>query len=96
MVAAPRHAGGDTSRAPGSTVHRICGQLCGEPRRATRKPAPLRRLLWIAQKFSKQKGLQIKHLDDFDITMTRPMRRLAWFGAPVEFPSRAVAGFPDD
>jgi hypothetical protein len=50
----------------------------------------------FAQLFSTSFSLRINGLHDFDKTMTAPFAVSACIGAPVEFPGRAVAGFPDD
>ncbi|MFY9509924.1 MAG: hypothetical protein WAQ05_02985 [Rubrivivax sp.] len=87
---------GDAAAQQRRPVHRICGQLCGQPLAATRKPAPLWAPSWIAQILSRINCLKINNLQKFDRSMTRPTPRLACIGAPVEFRSRANAGFAGD
>ena len=53
-------------------------------------------MLWIAQKFSSNKALKIKHLHVYDRTVTAVLRSQ---GAPllaVEFSARAGIGFARD
>jgi hypothetical protein len=80
----------------GSSVHRFCGQLCGEPGRAGPQAAPVHAREHGAQHFSREIPLQINGLHDFDTAVTRVVAFSACAGAPVEFQSRAVARFPDD
>jgi len=64
--------------------------------RAGRKAAPIVPRAFDAQKSSSKKLMSIKHLHEDDRFVTVLARRWAPAGAPVEFPTRAVAGFARD
>ncbi|MFT3665515.1 hypothetical protein [Piscinibacter sp.] len=76
-----------------ATIHRACGQLCGQPPSGPRKAAPILAPGWIAEKFSSEKPLKIKHLHEHDGAVTGKMARQAAWLRVVEFSTRAAIGF---
>jgi hypothetical protein len=72
----------------------MCGQLCGKPAPTRRKPAPNRPSALIASFFSKKLCIQINDLRFFDVLVTGTFGASARVHAAVEFPGRAIAGFP--
>jgi hypothetical protein len=83
------------SVAMGGELHRICGQLCGEPASTAGKAAPAQGPAWFAQIFSTSFSLKINTLGDSYRRMTGFCSVGAWIDAAVEYPSRANPGFPD-
>jgi hypothetical protein len=76
-----------------ATIHRLCGQLCGQLLRDRREGAWNLVIGWIAENLSNGKPLKINHLHQHDEAVTvipqfQPACLLA-----VEFSGRASIGF---